>query len=60
MKRGLSALAAALSATDAFILVSTELKGFRKNNAPDPEVVAAYEAGDSFGIDYVRVYDLMK
>jgi hypothetical protein len=40
------------------VLISTELKGFRKNNAPDPEVEAAYAAGDEFIVDYVRVYEL--
>jgi beta-glucanase (GH16 family) len=50
----------AVSETEQFLLVSTELKGFRKNNAPDPEVEAAYAAGDEFIVDYVRVYDLAK
>ena len=48
----------AVSETEEFILVSTELKGFRQRNAPDPEVAAACAAGDAFVVDYVRVYDI--
>ena len=47
-----------VSETEEFILVSTELKGFRKNAKPDPEVIEAHAAGDEFVVDYVRVYDL--
>ena len=47
----------AVSHAEQFILVSTELKGFRKNGAPDAEVEAAWKAGDEFAVDYVRVYD---
>lgn len=46
----------AVSETEEFILVSTELMGFRKDGKPAPEVEAAYEAGDEFVVDYVRVY----
>jgi hypothetical protein len=46
-----------VSETEEFILVSTELKGFRQNGRPVPEVAAACEAGDEFTIDHVRVYD---
>ena len=49
----------AVSETEEFILVSTELKGFRKNAAPDPEVKTAHAAGDEFVVDFVRVYDIV-
>jgi len=48
----------AVSWTEQFILVTTELKGFRKNGKPDPAVAAAQAAGDAFVVDYVRVYDV--
>ena len=47
----------AVSETEEFVLVSTELKGFRQNGRADPEVAAASAAGDAFVIDWVRVYD---
>ena len=46
-----------VSETEEFILVSTELKGFRQSGSPVPEVAAACEAGDEFTVDFVRVYD---
>ena len=46
-----------VSETEEFILVSTELKGFRQNGKPVPEVIEACAAGDEFTVDYVRVYD---
>ena len=49
-----------VSETEEFVLVSTELKGFRKDAKPVPEVLEAYAAGDEFVIDYVRVYDILK
>ena len=49
-----------VSETEEFILVSTELKGFRANAAPDPDVEAAYAAGDAFVVDFVRVFDIVK
>ncbi len=48
----------AVSETEQFILISTELKGFRQNGRPDPEVEAAWRAGDEFVVDWVRVYDV--
>ena len=48
----------AVSETEEFILVSTEIKGFRANAAPDPEIEAAYAAGDAFVVDFVRVFDI--
>ena len=50
----------AVSWTEQFILVTTELKGFRKYGKPDPEVIEACAAGDEFTVDYVRVYDIEK
>jgi len=50
----------AVSWTEQFILVSTELKGFRKDGKPDPDVLAAHAAGDAFVIDFVRVFDILK
>ena len=47
----------AVSETEEFILVSTELKGFRKDGKPEPEVIAACASGDEFVVDFVRVYD---
>lgn len=47
----------AVSQTEEFILVSTELNGYRLNGQPAPEVEAAWRAGDEFIVDYVRVYD---
>lgn len=41
-----------------FILISTEMKGYRfEDHAPVPEAYAAMEAGDTFLVDYVRVFD---
>lgn len=50
----------AVSETEEFILVSTELMGFRKTNSPEPEVEKAWQAGDEFVVDFVRVYDIVK
>ena len=49
-----------VSETEEFILVSTELKGFRQNGRPVPEVAAAHAAGDELTVDWVRVYDLCR
>jgi len=50
----------AVSETEEFILVSTEIKGFRANAAPDPEIETAYAAGDAFVVDFVRVFDIVE
>lgn len=53
----------AVSQVPEFILISTEGQGFRDNNCtgdPSPELLKAYEAGDAFVVDYVRVYDIVK
>ena len=46
-----------VSETEEFVLLTTELKGFRTKGAPVPEVKGAWSAGDEFVVDYVRVYD---
>ena len=47
-----------VSETEEFILVSTELKGFRQDGKPVPEVAEACASDDEFTIDWVRVYDV--
>ena len=47
-----------VSETEQFVLVSTELKGYRWNGKPVREVAAAHAAGDEFTVDWVRVYDV--
>lgn len=52
----------AVSQVSEFILISTEGIGFRDNNCtgdPSPDLLKAYEAGDAFIVDYVRVYDIV-
>lgn len=44
-----------VTARPEFILISTEVKGYRKDRKPVPE---AWDAvGDTFVVDYVRVFD---
>ena len=45
-----------VSHTPQFILLSTECKGYRKGNTPDPQLKEAV-LPDAFIVDYVRVYD---
>ncbi len=40
-----------------FILVSAEVRGYRKDGKPWPAAFEAFEAGDDFLVDYVRVFD---
>ncbi len=48
-----------VSAIDQFILISTEPRGYRKeNHLPTEEAFAAANAGDEFWVDYVRVFDI--
>ena len=47
----------AVSETEQFVLLTTELKGFRERNAPAAEVPRAESLGDEFTVDFVRVYD---
>ena len=46
-----------VSEPEEFIFVSTELKVFRQDGKPVPEVATACAAGDEFTVDFVRVYD---
>ena len=50
----------AVSQVPEFILISTECKMFRTNRGTgkqDPDLEAAFQAGDDFVVDYVRVFD---
>lgn len=50
-----------VSAIDQFILITTEPRGYRKeNHLPTEEAFAAAKAGDEFWVDYVRVFDIKK
>lgn len=51
----------AVSQVPEFLLISTEGHNFRQNNCTgtaSAELEKAYEAGDAFIVDYVRVYDI--
>ena len=50
----------AVSHAEQFLLVTTELMGFRKNGTHDKEVEEAWRSGDSFDVDFVRVFDIVK
>ena len=48
-----------ISAIEQFILISTETRGYRKeNHRPVEEAYAAAKAGDTFLVDYVRDFDV--
>lgn len=48
-----------VSAIDQFILISTESNGYRhENHRPTEEAHAAAKAGDTFLVDYVRVFNI--
>jgi len=47
----------AVSAVEEFLLISTEIKGCRRGEPPDPESERAWREGDAFTVDFVRVYD---
>jgi len=50
-----------VSRVPLFVLVSTEVTGYRHaDHKPVPEAFAAAESGDSFLVDYVRVFDEVK
>ncbi len=49
-----------VSETEQFVLLTTELKGFRKDGQPEKEVAAAFETNDVFVVDFVRVYDIVE
>lgn len=47
-----------VSHTPQFILISTEVDGYRtKERTATAEAIAAAKAGDTFKVDYVRVFD---
>lgn len=47
-----------VSRTPEFVLVSTEVKGYRNaDHKPVPEAFEAAKHGDAFLVDYVRVFD---
>ena len=49
----------AVSGVPAFILISTEPKGYRlEDHRPTEEAKQAAKAGDTFLVDYVRVFDI--
>ena len=48
-----------VSAVPQFILITTEAKGYRKeNHTPTEEAKTAAALGDDFLVDYVRVFDI--
>lgn len=50
-----------VSGIDQFILITTEPIGYRKeNHRPTEEAHAAAKAGDTFLVDYVRVFDIVE
>ena len=50
-----------ISGIPQFILISTESRGYRKeDHRPTAEAFAAARAGDTFLVDYVRVFDIKK
>lgn len=53
----------AVSHTPQFILISTEVKGYRLRKATgkyDPDIAAAVDRDDAFTVDYVRVFDIQQ
>lgn len=53
----------AVSHAAQFILISTEAKWYRNNRMTGegaPELEDAWKAGDSFDVDYVRVFDMVE
>ncbi len=49
-----------VSATEEFILISTETMGYRhKEHRPTKEAIDAARTGDTFLVDHVRVFDLI-
>ena len=48
-----------VSATEEFILISTETKGYRyENHLPTAKAIETAKTGDSFLVDHVRVFDV--
>lgn len=49
-----------VSATEEFILISTETMGYRnENHLPIAEAIETAKTGDAFLVDFVRVFDLV-
>jgi hypothetical protein len=49
-----------VSGTEEFVLISTETMGYRhETHRPTPEAKETARTGDSFLVDYVRVFDLV-
>ena len=47
-----------LTARPEFILISTEVRGYRKeHHSFEPEALEAYKAGDTFLVDHIRVFE---
>ena len=47
-----------LTARPEFILISTEVRGYRKEaHTAEPEAREAFEAGDTFLVDHIRVFE---
>ena len=50
-----------VSAVPQFILISTETQGYRhEKHRPTEEAIEASRSGDTFLVDYVRVFDIVK
>jgi hypothetical protein len=50
-----------VSAVPQFILISTETQGYRhERHRPTEEAIQASKSGDTFVVDYVRVFDIVK
>ena len=50
-----------VSGVDQFILISTEPRGYRmEDHRPTAEAFEAARVGDTFAVDYVRVFDIKK
>ena len=52
----------AVSQTDEFVLITTEAKWYRNERMTGegvPELEAAWKAGDTFDVDFVRVFDMI-
>ena len=50
-----------VSGTEEFILISTETMGYRrKDHRPTKEAVEVAKTGDTFLVDHVRVFDIIK
>ena len=50
-----------VSAIEEFILISTEVRGYRnEDHRPTEEAKATAKAGDTFLVDHVRVFDIVE